>query len=110
MSRAELLQILAALLSAAASFIAAAEVRLVKRLRAGQATDPDHAVGLGGLRPLGRWRLSRLRSAGAVQAIGPDAFYLDEARYGAMRHRRRVRAVTLVAIAVALGLLYFVVG
>lgn len=109
MSRAEILQLVAALTGAFATFVTAAEQRLVKRLRGAGATDQEHAIRLGELSPLSRWRLSRLQGAGAVARIQADAFYLDEEGYRTFRRGRRVRAVTVVAIALVVALVLYLV-
>jgi len=107
MSRAEVLQLVAALLGAFATLVSAAEQRLVKRLRGAGADDPERAIQLADLSPLPRWRLSRLLGAGAVGRIEPGIYYLDEQAYGGYRRTRRVRALTAVAIGlVVAGVLY----
>jgi len=107
MSRAEVLQLVAALLGAFATVVSAAEQRLVKRLRGAGANDPDHAIQLPGLSPLPRWRLSRLLGAGAIDRIGPGVYYLDEQGYRAFRRSRKIRALIVVAIGLAVaGVLY----
>jgi len=64
MSLAEVLQLITGVLGVAVTIIAAAETRLVKRLRRAGATSPEAAVALPRLQPLVRWQLLQLTSPG----------------------------------------------
>ncbi|MCP4662928.1 MAG: hypothetical protein GY856_46645 [bacterium] len=97
----EVLQITAAVIGVFASAFAAMEQRLVKRFRREGALAPATAIELPRLRIAMRWRLGRLRSAGAV-VVGEDGrSYLNEAAYLALRKKRAILGISLVAIVIA---------
>ena len=102
MSLAEVLQLITGVLGVAVTIIAAAETRLVKRLRRAGATSPEAAVALPRLQPLVRWQLSQLTSARAVLAVEPQGHYLDETGYRLMQRKRAFRVVPLALVALAL--------
>lgn len=102
MSLAEVLQLITGLLGTAITIVAAAETRLVNRLRKAGATSPETAVVLPRLQPLVRWQLSQLTSARAVVAVVAEGQYLDETAYRLMRRRRAFRAVPLALVVAAL--------
>jgi hypothetical protein len=101
MSLAEVLQVIAGVLGVAVTIIAAAETRLVKRLRRAGATSPEAAIALPRLKPLVRWQLSRLRSARVVVTVEPQGQYLDEAAFRSLRRKRARRVVPMVLAAMA---------
>lgn len=108
MKTPEILQLMTALLTAAASIIMSLEQKLVKRLRRQNATSPEAAVPLPNLRAISRWRLTRLQTAGAVRGAGTDAYYFHEESYRALRRKRVRRAVTVaLVIAAAATAVYF---
>jgi hypothetical protein len=110
-SRAELLQIIAALLGAVASIIAAAEVRLIKRFKNANASAEDSATTFPKLLPIVRWRLRRLLLSGVVSQTEDGRLYLDEIRYSLLRKHRRNRTLTVVGVFVAtIAVIYLALG
>jgi len=108
MKTPEILQLVAALLTAAASIVMGLEQKLIKRLRRQNATSPGTAVPLPSLRAISRWRLARLQTAGAVRGAGTDAYYIHEGSYRALRCKRVRRAVTVALVmAVVATAVYF---
>jgi hypothetical protein len=109
MRTVEFLQISSAIVGAACTALAAAEQRLIKRLRKAGACSPGSAVELSPIRPPTRWSLRRLLEAEAVGKTESGAVFLDEGRFRDLRRKRvRVAAVlipTLLVIVFALYLL-----
>jgi hypothetical protein len=96
MSKAELLQLIAALLGAFASIIAAIEGRLVKKFERASAKSPATAIEMRNLRLIHRWRLTRLEKAGAIAVTEERRYYFDQDAYKAFRMKRRVRVLSIV--------------
>jgi hypothetical protein len=90
----------AAVIAAAA---AKAEREIVEHLRREGATSPERAATLPELHHLGRRRLERLLTAGAVREA-PNGYWLDEPIYESYRSDRRgIALVVLGVIVVALA-------
>lgn len=83
-----------------AALILATDRKIVGRLRAAGATSPTHAVAFDPPGLVGRARLRRMLSTGAVREAG-TGYYLDETGYVRWRSGRRKRALSLLAIMVA---------
>jgi hypothetical protein len=98
-----LLRALAPVISLVPIMLMAAERRLIRELRRGDAFGPERAIALRPRRALGRFRLTRLVDGGAVRMVG-GACYLDEAAYAAYRGRRRRRALVIIPIVVLVAL------
>ena len=79
-----------------------ADRRIIRRLQGAGASDTASAVPLSLGWPMSRFRLRRLRTAGAVVSAAPDRFYLDAAGYRNYRRMRRRRALTVLSIALPL--------
>lgn len=79
-----------------------ADRRIIRRLQRHGALDPASAVPLSLGWPMSRFRLRRLRNAGAVVPVDPGRFYLDAAGYRNYRRQRRRRALTVLAVALPL--------
>ena len=98
MKTVEMLQIFSALLGAFSSIVLGMEQKLVKRLKKENAINPETAVELSDLHLLSRWRLSRLRNAGAVQAVGSDRYYFRPSSYKSLRKKRLKIVLPLIAL------------
>jgi hypothetical protein len=91
-----------------AAAVRRADRRIENELRHGQAMSPDRAITLSGRSPIGRWRLSRLTSAGVVHAVDAARYYWDENAWVEYRRARRRRAFTIVGVLlVAIVLLWW---
>jgi hypothetical protein len=101
MRTVEILQIAGALLGAFATIATGFEQRIVRKLKNAGATQPETAIELAPGNPVSRWRLSRLRDAGAVVAAPSGDVFLDLSAYRALRARRRRRALTMVGVLLA---------
>lgn len=109
MSRAELLQIIAALVGALGAVIGAAESRLIRRFQKAGASSDAHPIQLGKIRPITRWRLKRLMSAGAIVPVDDAAYFLDSDRFARLKRQRRKRALFILGMLTAVFLvLYFI--
>ena len=97
----EVVSIVASVVGIVVSVVMAVEQRLIARLRREGATSPETAIELPGLRPVARWRMDRLRSQGAAAVDAEGRWRLEERGYHELQRQRRVRAVVLVAIALA---------
>ncbi len=98
MSRAELLQIIAALIGALGTIIGAAETRLIRRFRQSGAVSREHPFRPEKLNPLFRWRLSRLMSAGVIVPVDDASYYLDPEQFAVMKKDRRKRAFIMLGL------------
>ena len=105
MMRTEVLRIVGGVGWMLAITLLATERRLIRRLRDAAAVSPESATPLRISSPIVRFRLSRLRKAGAVVAAGPERFYLDAGAYTRYRHARRRRALTALMVALPLMML-----
>ena len=101
----EVAQALAPFFAMFAALAAGTDRRIARRLRQAAALDPARAVDLPALRPLWRWRLARLASAGAVRSVGGERYYLDESAYSSLRRVRRIRGLSILAVLVVALLL-----
>ena len=89
--------------------IAAAERRLVRRLRRAGASSPGSAQPLLELRRLQTRQLERLTDVGAIREAAPGRYYVDDEAYAAYRGDRRavVFGVVIAAVGAALALELF---
>ena len=81
-----------------AALILRTDRRLVRQLREAKAISINSAIPLDAPNFLGSWRLSRLRSAGAVCQVQPERYYLEEAGFDAFRKQRRLRVLMVACI------------
>ena len=89
-----------------AVLILSTDRRIIRALRANQATSPEAGILLPARNAIWRWRLRRLLRRGAVaQVEGSDRMYLDETKWQAFRAWRRRRALIILAIVIPLTLL-----
>jgi hypothetical protein len=88
-----------------AAAIVRTDRRIVRTLRAADATSAASAIPLDVRFPLRRWRLERLVRQGGVQSAGSGRYYIDESAWREYRARRQRRAMTMMAILVPLTLL-----
>ena len=93
-----------------AALILATDRKIVRRLREAGATAAGLAVELDPPGPVGRARLRRMISAGAVREAGIARYYLDEPGYRAWRAARRKRALAVLAIMICLIAMLVVAG
>lgn len=93
-----------------AALILATDKKIVQRLRAAGATSAGHAIAFDPPGPVGRARLRRMVSAGAVRQTSPTRYYLDENGYAAWRAVRKKRALTVLAIMVVVIAMLVVAG
>jgi hypothetical protein len=107
MTRTEILRLVASIGWLFAVGMLAAERRMVRRLRQASAASADTAVPLSLRSPLARLRLARLRSAGAVVEAGSGRYYLDAEHFHHYRLARRHRAIVLIALVIALFLVFW---
>ena len=84
-----------------AAVILATDRKILRRLREAGATSPARAVLFHPPGPIGRARLRRMITGGAVKETGGHV-YLDEAGYGRWRTARRKRALIVVTIMICL--------
>jgi hypothetical protein len=88
--------------------VAAAERRVVARLRAARATAPERAIALDGLRRMESRRLAGLAGRGAVREVGTGRWYLDEPVFAEfVSFRRRLALMAVVAGALAALVVYY---
>lgn len=85
-----------------AALILATDRKIVRRLRAAGAMNAAHAIEFDPPGLVGRARLRRMLSVGAVRETGASRYYLDENNFRAWRVVRRKRALAVVAIMVVL--------
>jgi len=104
-TRTEVLRLVTTLLWVFAIGMLAAERRIIRNLRRAAAVGPDTAVPLSLWSPAARFRLARMRNAGAVVDAGSGRFYLDEEGFHRYRRARRRRAFRVLAVVLALFLL-----
>lgn len=88
-----------------AALILRTDRRIIRALRAAQATSASAAIPLDTGTPLIIWRLERLIRKGAVQTTGTDRYYINEIAWRIYRSQRRRRAITMIVILVPLTLL-----
>jgi hypothetical protein len=93
-----------------AALILATDRKIVRRLRAAGAIKAAHAVEFDPPGPVGRARLRRMVSVGAVRETGANRYYLDENNFRVWRVARRKRALAILAIMVALVAMLVVAG
>ncbi len=96
----EALQVAGALCAAVGSVLAAVERRVVTRLRSAGATSPEAAIEVPARGAVSRWRVDRLRAAGAIHELGDGRMYLDPEAHARLRRTRRRRALVLAGAAV----------
>ena len=104
MTRTDVLRLVGALLWILAAAMIGSERRLLRKLRAASAVDPQTAISLEPHSPIARFRLFRLERAGAVVPTASGRRYLDAtgyARYGQARRRRALRILIVVLPLVA---------
>jgi hypothetical protein len=104
-TRSELLRLVSAVGWLVAVAMLATERRIIRGLHRAAAASPASAVPVRTWSPIARFRLARLRSAGAVVAADGDRFYLEPEGYARYRRARRRRALTVLAVALPLILL-----
>ena len=93
-----------------AALILATDRKIVRRLRAAGAINATHAIDFDPPGPVGRARLRRMLSVGAVRETGANRYYLDENNFRAWRVVRRKRALAILAIMVVLTAILIVGG
>ncbi len=81
-----------------AALILATDRKIVRRLRAAGAMNAAHAIEFDPPGPIGRARLRRMLTVGAVRETDANRYYLDENTFRAWRVVRRKRALAVVAI------------
>jgi hypothetical protein len=91
-----------------AALILRTDRRIVNELLAAQATSTGSAIPLDAPPIIGRWRLRRLASAGAICLVQPRNYYLQESGYAAYRKRRRRRVLVLIGILIPLIIITWV--
>ena len=97
----EPLRLIAPAFALFAASIVATDRRLVRKLRRLNAVSPESAVPFNSARPMRRWRLSRLASAAVVHFTEDGGTYLDLSAWQSYRRRRRIRALSAVALSIA---------
>jgi hypothetical protein len=102
------LKVLAPLGPLIAAVIVGTDRKIIAHLRSAGAITPDRATPILLSRPLVGWRTSRLLAGGALGSPSPDRYFLIEDGWQAYGRIRRRRALTVVAIAAALGALFLV--
>ena len=104
----EALQVMATLGGGFVSIVIGYEQWLLKLLRKQNASCPESAARLPGLRALPRWRLSVLLRHGAVRETRDGRHYLDADGYRAMRRSRLsvVIPATIAAVAIVVLLAF----
>ena len=93
-----------------AALILATDRKIVRRLRAAGALNAAHAVEFEPPGPVGRARLRRMLSVGAVRETGANRYYIDQNNFRAWRVARRKRALAILAIMVVLTAILVVAG
>lgn len=89
--------------STAAAVVLLRERQIVERFQHAAATAPDRARTPSELGVHGGIAFERLRSRAVLREAAPQAFYLDEARWAALRRlRRRLVALLLILLGVAI--------
>ena len=83
-----------------AALILRTDRRLVASLRDAGSFSPTTARVLEPRNALGRWRLARLQSVGAVGQTASGAVFLDAPAWAAYRARRRARVLTVLSVTV----------
>lgn len=82
--------------------------RLVNRLLAVQATNPDRATPLSSRGPLTRWWLGRLVDAGVIRSVGHAQYWLNEELWHQYRSTRRRRVLGVASLIATMALVAFV--
>jgi hypothetical protein len=95
-------------MSTVTAIILAKERRMVNRLRASGAVNPEQARTLEELGISRGVILRRLRERAVVRQAGPDRFYLDEPSWDAVRRSRRraIHILWVIALVVLLAVLF----
>jgi hypothetical protein len=93
-----------------AALILATDRKIARRLRAAGAMNAAHAIEFDPPGPVGRARLRRMLSVGAVRETGANRYYLDENNFRAWRVVRRKRALAILGIMVVLTAILVVAG
>ena len=93
-----------------AALILATDRKIVRRLRAAGAINPAHAIEFDPPGPVGRARLRRMLSVGAVRETGASRYYLDENNFRTWRVVRRKRALAIFALMAVLIAMLVVAG
>lgn len=83
----------------APAVIAMKEKHIVAAFRRAHATTPDQARSLNDLRVHNGLVMRRLKTRAVLREASPDAYYLDEATWEALR-RTRIRLVRIVLVVV----------
>ena len=102
------LKALAPLAPLIAAAIVGTDRKIIAHLRRAGAITPERATPLHLRRPFVGWRTRRLVAAGALGNPAPDRYFLVEDGWRAYGRIRRRRALTIVAIAVALGAVFLI--
>ncbi len=98
----------AGLVFVAALVVRTTERRLVNALELAGAVTPENAIKLPLTNFLKKWMFRRLLNAGAVGETMAQLQYINVVGYAEYRSRRRRRALFIIPVIVALGLLdYF---
>jgi hypothetical protein len=93
-----------------AAVILAIDRKIARRLREAGAINAAHAIEFDPPGPVGRARLRRMLSVGAVRETGANRYYLDETGFRTWRVVRRRRALVILAFMVVLIAILIVAG
>ena len=96
-----------ALVIVAAVAVRATERRMVNALELAGAVTPENAIKLPLTNFLKKWIFRRLLNAGAVGETMAQLQYINVVGYAEYRGRRRRRALVIIPVVVALGLLTY---
>ncbi|MBN1879174.1 hypothetical protein JW823_03610 [bacterium] len=94
----EVLQLTAAILAVPAGMFSSIEKKILGHFRQSEATSPDTAIELPPLKKFARWRVSRLKSLGAIISTESDMVYFSKTVYSSIRKRRALIAVSFVIV------------
>ena len=93
-----------------AAVILATDRKIARQLREAGAINATHAIAFDPPGPVGRARLRRMLSVGAVRKTGASRYYLDETNFRVWRVVRRKRALAILAFMVVLIAILIVAG
>ena len=105
MRTVDLLRLVAALATVAATVLMASRRRLVRRFETGHAFDEHHALALAPPPAIDAWWQSRLERAGVLRHRADGHCWLDRDAWHRYRAVRRTRALVIVVVLLlALGI------
>ena len=97
MRSVEIIALLGALVGAFFSVIASLEQRLIKRIKSISAHSENESKELSELRPITKWRLSRLQKLKVIVKADNGEYNFDEKAYKNL-NKKRVIAVVIILI------------